>query len=106
MPWYLIGFDRAKMEHGKGDDIERLAQSIWESNGNPIDFALFGTHKIGEPNNLITLYYLSPQGHKYCSDGILIGLKPRVLKEHEKPVREGLRVIVGDPGALQLLTST
>jgi hypothetical protein len=103
MPRYLISFTRAEIEQGKGENLERLAQTIWESNGNPIDFALFGTHKVGDVGNLLTLYYLSPAGHKYCSDGILTGWQPRVLHEHEKPLREGLRVIVGDPGALKLL---
>jgi hypothetical protein len=73
MPWYLISFSRAEIEHGKGDNLEQLAQTIWESNGKPIDFALFGIHEVGNPDDLQTFYYLSPEAHKYCSDGILMG---------------------------------
>jgi hypothetical protein len=87
MPWYLIGFNREEMGLGKGDNLEQLVQMIWESNGKPIDFALFGTHEVGNRENLQTFYYLSPEAHKYCSDGILTGWQPRVL--HEKPVARG-----------------
>jgi hypothetical protein len=103
MPWYLISLNSADIAQGKAKSLERLALTIWESNGSPIDFALFGTHRIGDTESPLTFYYLSPEGHNYCSDGILTGWQPRVLHEHEKPAREGLKVIVGDPGALQLL---
>ncbi|MEK6336688.1 MAG: hypothetical protein AABM67_17310 [Acidobacteriota bacterium] len=105
MPWYLIELTPADIQAGKDRDLEQSAQAIWDSSGNPVDFALFGTHKIGSPDSPSILYYLSPEGHKYCTDGTLMGWRPRVLHEHEKPLREGLRVIVGDPGALQLLAS-
>lgn len=103
MPWYLIELTRADIERGKDQDLERSAQTIWDSIGNKPDFALFGTHEVGPPASPNILYYLSPEGHKYCTDGTLAGWRPRVLHEHEKPLREGLRVIVGDPGAIQLL---
>ena len=103
MPWYLIELTPADIKDGKDQDLERSAKAIWDSIGNKPDFALFGTHKIGNPDSPNILYYLSPEGHKYCTDGDLTWMRPHVLREHEKPLREGLRVIVGDPGAIQLL---
>jgi hypothetical protein len=101
MPWYLIELTRNDIKHGKGVKLEQLAQRIWDSIDNAADFALFGKHEVGDPANPSIFYYLSPDGHKYCSEGNLIWMQPRVL--HETPLRKGLKVIVGNPEALQLL---
>jgi hypothetical protein len=101
MPWYLIEITPAERERRKDIKLEQLAQTVWDRIGKKSEFALFGKHKIGDPNNPSILYYLSPEGHKHCSEGNLIWMQPRVLDE--KPLREGLDVIVGYPEALKML---
>jgi|ERR1700674_5795996 hypothetical protein len=101
MPWYLIEITPAEREVGKHEKLEQLARNIWARIGNKPEFALFGKHQVGDRNNPSFLYYLSPEGHKHCTDGNLIWMQPRVL--NEKPLRDGLDVIVGDPDALTML---
>jgi len=99
MIWYLIELHRGDIENGKDKTLEQRAQAVWDSIGNKPDFALFGVHKVGDPDSPNLLYYLF-DGRSYCPEGSLMWMKPRQI---DKPLREGLRVIVGDPEAIQLL---
>jgi hypothetical protein len=103
MPWYIFAFTRAGVDAGENGKFIRSTRTVWESSGNPADFALFGTHEIKDPDGIdVTLYYLSPAAQKYCSDGFFTRWQPNQITDI-KPLREGLKVEVGTAEALQLL---
>ena len=103
MPWYTFAFTRAGLDHGEHENLIQATETVWDSNGKPPDFALFGTHKFKASEGILTLYYLfSPSVPKYCPDGFFIRWQPNEVTER-KPSREGLEVMVGAAEALQLL---
>jgi len=101
MPWYIFAFTRAGIDAGEHEKFIRSTRTVWESNGSPAEFALFGTREVEAPEGIVTLYYLSPGAQKYCSDGFLTFWQPQPTDT--KPLREGLKVAVGTAEALQLL---
>jgi hypothetical protein len=103
MPWYEIGIDHKRPNDGRNaDNLIRGTQRIWEVSGKPEGFALLGTRRT--PDGKFDVYFLTPpcqQPINEHSGGFFTFWE--VVPTEEKPARDGLTVLAGDPNALALL---
>lgn len=101
MPWYEIGISPDDNDRDEGKLI-RMTQTIWEVSGKPDGFSLLDRYRTADGR--FTVYYLTPGCQEPINqNGGGYFTFWQVVPTDEKPSREPLEVLVGDPETLALL---